>query len=84
MPVSTLTKFLVFQEVPSDRKTSVWRITSLRRGALLGTIKWYGPWRQYTFWPEPHTTFNRSCLADINVFIDKLMAERRREKAGAR
>jgi len=36
---------------------------------LLGTVAWYGPWRQYTFDPEADTTYNMACLQDIARFL---------------
>lgn len=57
--------------------TRVILVQSTRSSALLGHIRWFGRWRQYTFWPRPNTTFNQSCLAEINGQIRDLMAERR-------
>jgi len=43
---------------------------------LLGEIKWFGRWKQYSFFPESDTVWNRECLDDINRFISQLMLER--------
>lgn len=73
------TQYLVFAEDPrpAGKKTNRWRIRSRRSGDLLGTIAWYGAWRQYCFWPEPKTVFNVGCMTDINEFITKQMEARR-------
>ena len=63
------TKYLLFQETPSAGKTRQWHVRSKSSGTLLGRIKWYGPWRQFVFFPEPTTLFNIGCLADINAFM---------------
>ena len=47
------------------RKTEVWQVRATRSGALIGTVRWFGRWRQYTFFPEPGTTFNHGCLEEI-------------------
>ena len=47
------------------RKTEVWQVRATRSHALLGTVRWFGRWRQYTFFPEPGTTFNPGCLKEI-------------------
>lgn len=61
------TQYLKFQCVGTSTsgKTEIWQIFNLKSGILLGTIKWYGRWRQYVFYPEPDTLFNNRCLADI-------------------
>jgi hypothetical protein len=45
---------------------------------VLGTVKWYGPWRQYCFFPSPECVFNTGCMNDICSFIKKLMEERKK------
>lgn len=77
-PTHHMTEYLFFESVavPEARKTGVWNVGSRNGGDLLGIIKWFGRWRQYTFWPERGTTFNKGCLEDINEFMDKRMKER--------
>lgn len=71
-------EYLVFEEVVFvGRKTKTWSVRSKRSDALLGTIKWYGAWRQYTFWPQPQTIWNVGCLADVQKFITMQMEARR-------
>ncbi len=42
------------------------------RGDCLGTIAWYGLWRQYTFDPVQGSTFNRDCLLDIAAYLERI------------
>lgn len=49
-------------------KTSIWTVRNSDNGALLGEIRWHGPWRQYTFVPAPFTIFEEECLRDIANF----------------
>jgi hypothetical protein len=65
------------------RRTTVWDVRSRSRGDLLGRVQWYGPWRQYTFWPEAGVIFNPGCLDEITAFCraetaGRLRASRRR------
>jgi hypothetical protein len=60
----------------TNLKTKVVIVRSARHGNVLGLIRWFGRWRQYTFWPRPNTTFNPACLAEINGTIRDLMGER--------
>ena len=61
--------YLVFGEQKSTGKTKVWQVLSAKNLTLLGTIKWFGRWRQYSFYPECRTIFNRDCLREITDFI---------------
>ena len=63
-------------ERPPKRKTDRWRVVS-NYGDELGTIQWFGRWRQYTFHPAPDTVFNRGCMIDLCAFLEKVNAEHR-------
>lgn len=72
------TKYLTFIDAtPANRKTAVVWVQSVSHGNILGEIKWYGAWRQYTFWPRANTIWNTQCLAEVNERIEALMAARR-------
>lgn len=58
-------------------KTEVWSVMSMRGNALLGLIKWYGPWRQYAFFPAPGTVWNVDCLTEVQEKIATLKRQRR-------
>lgn len=65
------TKYLSFDQIDNPKgETGIWLVRSKRSGATLGTIKWYGPQRQYCFWPTGATIFNRVHLAVITDRID--------------
>ena len=58
--------YLTFQDMtPVGRLTHLVEVIAVRDGTLLGTIRWYGPWRQYVFAPEPFCVFNTGCLKTI-------------------
>ena len=61
---------------PKGRKTPIVAVRSKSDRTLLGTIAWFGRWRQFCFWPEPHTTFNVGCMQDIEAIIGVLREER--------
>jgi hypothetical protein len=66
--VSEYLTFQLSEEPRPGRKTSVYEVIAVRSGDVLGEIRWFGRWRQYTFWPTPGTTFNPSCLRAIASF----------------
>lgn len=65
-------RYLNFDRVGSTGKTDIWEVGSKSQGSVLGEIKWYGPWRQYCFFPSSNTVFNRECIADISEVINQL------------
>lgn len=73
-----MSKYLMFlDETPEGRKTSITAVLSRKWGYRLGTIKWYGAWRQYTFWPENGMIFNVECMQDIQNYIKELSEHRK-------
>ena len=68
------------QEARPDRKTLDYSVVQRldAGGERLGTIRWYGPWRQYCFFPEPDTVWSAGCLADVQTAIARIAQRRRR------
>lgn len=78
--MKTKYKYINFELLEKREKTSIYICLSNKSRDSLGLIKWYGPWRQYCFFPSPNTIFNRGCNTDINDFITQLMDERKSKK----
>ncbi len=67
-------KYISFRMTPaSGIKTHVWECVSNSSGAVLGTVRWYGAWRQYCFFPEANTIFNKTCMENIIEFVNEAM-----------
>lgn len=63
--------YIEFEPVPSlTRKTGVWSVRSTS-GTALGTVKFYGRWRCFVFYPYPDTLYNAGCLDDIARFCSQ-------------
>lgn len=77
-----MNEYLEFNQLQTrpDMKTQIWAVTSAKYGDPLGLIKWFGRWRQYAFYPEPGTIFNKDCMTDIAIFIHRLMQQRKETK----
>jgi hypothetical protein len=43
--------FIRYVEDAPKAKTKVWKVLAKESDVLLGVVKWYGPWRQYSFFP---------------------------------
>lgn len=66
-------EYITFAERPSaSGKTKIVSVCSKRSGDLLGEIRWFGRWRQYCFYPEQATIFNRGCMHDIITYIEQM------------
>ena len=57
-------------------KTKYFCVMTQGDDAVIGVIKWFGPWRKYIFEPVEETVFEQDCLRDIAGFLDQLMEER--------
>lgn len=55
----------------SSGKTNIYSVTNNKSSALLGLIRWHGPWRQYVFVAAPLTLYSAGCLADIQSFLEE-------------
>jgi hypothetical protein len=64
-----MSKYLEFKLLEQKPKTKVIEVISKLHGDRLGIVKWFGRWRQYAFFPETGTLFNKECLHDIEEYI---------------
>lgn len=78
--------YLVFRELPpaAGRKTLTVEVLSASSGDRLGLIRWWGPWRQYTFDPVPYTTWSDGCLSEIKLKLRELNWNQREAAAATR
>jgi hypothetical protein len=75
------TQYLIFEDQEiSKKKTKVISVININADDIIGIIKWYGPWRQYCFFPEFDTVWNITCLTDVNEVIGNLMLDRKTKK----
>jgi hypothetical protein len=75
-------KWLIFSLYEDTGKTLKYNIYTKEMPMLkLGEVKWFGRWRQYAFFPEPETVFEKHCMKDITNFLELLMEERKNKKA---
>ena len=71
---------LIFRPMEDKPKTKVFAIVGKSDfEQRLGVIKWYGPWRKYCFFPDEETVWDVNCMAEVMVFIENLMDERRKK-----
>lgn len=80
-----MSKWIEFSEEaqPPKRKTKSWAVRAKGGDIKLGAVKWYGPWRQYSFFPVADTLYEKQCLRDIADFCERETKWQRLEKKGA-
>lgn len=74
------TEFLIFQTLQNmpSKKTETCYVLTRRDRMLLGTIRYYGRWRQYTFSPSStRVVLNKGCLRDIADQCEVMTGEQR-------
>jgi hypothetical protein len=74
-------KYLLFKQYSETEKTKSFHVISKKHGDLLGVVRWYPRWRQYTFFPEPDTVWNTECLWNICAFIGVVMEDPKIQEA---
>lgn len=57
--------YLQFEEIGRSESGTIVIAVRDRAGGELGLIRWYGPWRKYTFEPRADTVFDAACLREI-------------------
>lgn len=70
-------EFVLYKQKP---KTAVYLVVNTKSDPPLpiGYIEWYPQWRQYCFFPNNTTFYNKECLQDITDFIQDLMEKRKK------
>jgi hypothetical protein len=66
-------KWIEFQETEPDpkRKTKVWIVkTTDPSHTSLGSVRWFGRWRAYSFFARGDTVFERTCLRYLAEFCE--------------
>ena len=76
--------FTVQDITPAGNRTAVWRVVANSDGAVLGHLRWFGRWRQFTFHPAPNTVFSVGCLFDLISQLGAMDAARSHARAAAR
>lgn len=72
-------EFIVVEEKP---KTKIWACQNRTSGIRLGSVGWYGPWRQYVFGADLNAmvAYSASCLRDIADFLEQVNKEHKAKK----
>lgn len=73
--------------VKPGAKTRKYTVYGRVNKLILGYIKWFPKWRQYTYYPNPDTVYNPGCLDDLAEYCEYLtsahkgvLMERNRKK----
>jgi len=64
------------QPKPKGRKTEIWTVVA-QGEVRLGDVKWYAPWRRYTFHPDAETLYDKDCLYALARFCQEQTLKRK-------
>ena len=79
--ITTHYKYIRFQLSSEQKpKTLVYDILNNNSDDLLGQVKYYANWRQYTFFPEEGCIFSVGCLDDVIDFTRKVQENHRKNQ----
>ena len=76
--MSNTNKWIFIELAHKGEKTCKFYVINRKSENVIGEIKWYGPWRQYCFFPVIGSVFNPDCMDFICEFIRNEMALRKR------
>ncbi len=68
-------EFIIIRFFNDTGKTQIYEIATKDDQKILGYLKWFGSWRCYAFYPEPHTVFEATCMQDIIEALSQLNNE---------
>jgi len=72
-------KYILFYDEGKVNKTAAtnsYRVYSKFNHLLLGHIRYWTPWRKFVFFPLTGMLFDKGCMEDIILAIDKWSGER--------
>jgi hypothetical protein len=52
-------------------KTKIWRVRNALTRIDLGDVRWFGRWRQYSFFPNAELVFEKTCMRTIADFCER-------------
>jgi hypothetical protein len=81
-PEIQLGKYMVARLIETRPKTAVYGVYSAHHDERLGTVKWFGPWRQYCFFCTDVIVFSSSCFQALDKFVVALNRAKKGEVKG--
>lgn len=75
---TTAEKYIEVREAGASKTglTKIWAVINRRTEQTCGEIRWWGGFRQYTFFPTDGFLFDTSCLRLIADRLEAVNAER--------
>ena len=67
---------------PVGRKTRDYPIVNKKSGGMIGTIYWYGHWRQFCFEASQSTVWSAECLKHLQEAVAVAKAHHQESKEG--
>ena len=68
-------KYIHFRQIATQNGRWIWSCRNNRTDSELGQVMFYGPWRQYCYFPKGDTVLNKTCLDNIAEFLQKVTVD---------
>ena len=75
--MKTENKYISIEKTASKNKTDIYAVINKSGQYPIGTIYWYGAWRQYCFDAYLDMVFNSECLELITDFLKDINVKHR-------
>lgn len=72
-----MSEYIKFKDLRYEGKTVRFAVVNVKQDIAIGTVRWYGAWRKYCFFPDIGMVFDTTCLNAISEFIQQLMENRK-------
>jgi len=76
-----MANWIEFRELGETGQTKIWEVRSKSQDSRLGRVRWWSPWWQYIFIPEPGTLYSSDCMRDIAAFCEEAAKKHKRQPA---
>ena len=67
-------RFIDMGPVGPKAKTRLYEVRN-KYNSILGSIRWFGSWRKYTFFAKPETVYDERCLMEVAEFLTERSKE---------
>ena len=74
--MTRINRYTEFTPNIQKNKTKIWSVINIKSKYLLGYIRWYPFWGEYSFFPQSRRVLKISCMQEIIKFIQDHKDER--------
>lgn len=65
-------KWILVRKIGHTERTGIFSVETRDGQDRLGTVRWWAPWRKYSFFPDAGTLYEPMCLRDLANYVERL------------